>query len=323
MQKLHKRWQSEEEKLLEEWYGQNVTYKEIGKRLCRSEGAVREKIKSSREKGSGIGFPLRKMVPHPVTGKFVSILGKPIKVWDDFITYDCDNIMLTADWHIPYINIPLMETMINYARKLKIKTLAIIGDFLSLEVFSYWTSSKDSVPSFATELEILEKMLQIMFKWFEVIIIIPGNHERRFWSKLDGKDDFHSLMNYLCKNTPDKQHEKIILSYHSYVDIIDKISPYIWHLTHQKNYSKLDLVVPRGLANKISTKNIICAHTHHCCMGHADDGKRVIAEIGCMTEQKFFEYMMRVDTHSVGSWSPGFGILQKGKLNLISEGMGF
>jgi Icc-related predicted phosphoesterase len=316
------KWTPEECKVLESKLNMGKTNEEIGNLLGRSRGSVMNKIAWERKKGCLLNLPSRKVISSKVTGRFELVLGQATKIWTDFLQVNCKETIVTSDWHIPYINIDIVNRMLQTAKRMKIKTLVIAGDFLSLEVFAFWTQSRQHTPSFVKELSMCETILDMMLKWFEWIIILPGNHERRYWRALDGRDDFTHLMQYLTRKKVKESMKKIELSYYSYIEIKDGINPFKWRITHQKNYSKNDLAVPRQLSHKFSNVNILCAHTHHCCLGHAQDGNRIIGETGCMTDAKFFEYMMKDDTTS-GAWTPGFITIQNGQAIAHSGGMGF
>lgn len=317
-----RKWTPEECKILETEFKKGKTNEEIGNLLGRNKSSVFNKIAWERKNGHLLNLPPRKVIPNKVTGQFEIVLGQPTRIWTDFLQVKCSEMVIASDWHIPFINIKLVNRMMQTAKRMKIKTLVIPGDFLSLEVFAFWTQSRQNTPSFTKELSMCEEILDMMLRWFEWIIILPGNHERRFWHALDGRDDFTALMQYLTRKKVKESMKKIELSYYSYIEIKDGINPFKWRITHQKNYSKIDLAVPRQLSHKFSNVNILCAHTHHCCLGHAEDGKRIIGETGCMTEAKYFEYMMKDDTIS-GAWTPGFMTIQNGQAIAHSGGMGF
>lgn len=310
-----KKWTPEEIEKLKELLLKGTRNREIAKQLGRTYLSVKAKTLKLR-RTSALTIPKR----IGGSNSYEVIFNQQIPIWNDSLVFKTKDAMITCDWHLPYLNKEMFMRLLQKAKQLNIKKLFIIGDFVSLEVFSFWKNSAGKAPKFAVELEVSTQVIGKLFEWFTDIVILIGNHEIRYWNLLDGRDDFNTLFNWLCGKMFDEKNQKVTISYHGHCEI-DTGGKYNYRLTHQKNYSRVCLSIPRRLANKYSDQHLICSHTHNLGVGFADDGNRIIAEAGNMSSTKYFEYICRVDsTH--GAWVPGFLILKDGKLSIQSEMLG-
>jgi len=90
-----------------------------------------------------------------------------------------------------------------------------------------------------------------------------------------------------------------------------------WYVCHPANYSRIPLSTARVLAAKYNA-NIITAHSHHCAVGYATDGERVVAEIGGLFDRHKTAYLQRSTTFP--TWQTGYAFLEGGKLIVDSPG---
>ena len=63
--------------------------------------------------------------------------------------------------------------------------------------------------------------------------------------------------------------------------------------------------------------NVITAHSHHCAIGYATDGERVVAEAGGLFDRTQTAYLQRTTTHP--NWAQGFCLLKRDEPIIIDS----
>jgi len=287
------------------------TIPEISKIIGRSIKSVEKKYWRAYSRGAMANMN-RKAMRSPINGRYETVLGQQVRVWDDSVIINSDKFIVISDVHLPFAYMPIIEDMLSTAKQNKTDTLIVDGDLYSLEALSFFTQDISS-PGLVTELQSAERLLEIFYKQFKKIIIIPGNHEARYWKMMDGRDNLPKFVEFFLNRIREKHDIRMV--YHQYIDVIDKNTPYPWHITHQENASKYPCAVGRMMSRTITDKHIITSHTHRAGICPAEDGLRVVAEIGCMTHKKYHHYMMRKDNCG-GTWVPAYLIVQNGSAQL-------
>ena len=76
-----------------------------------------------------------------------------------------------------------------------------------------------------------------------------------------------------------------------------------FYVCHPANYNATPLASARKIANKVNM-NVITAHSHHCAIGFAEDGHKIVAEAGGLFNRKKTAYLKRSTTFP--TWTNGF-----------------
>ena len=110
---------------------------------------------------------------------------------DTKLEIETDSIMIMSDVHAPYYHAGMMAKAIEVARKKKIKTLLLNGDFMDCGTWS----SHGGVDSqdWDEELESATNLLEIFRQVFEECYWIKGNHENRFSRQTEFKGQMRHL----------------------------------------------------------------------------------------------------------------------------------
>jgi predicted phosphodiesterase len=108
-------------------------------------------------------------------------------------------ILVIGDLHIPFCDIRALLLILNYSKKIVIKTIIIIGDYQDLYSISKFESEKCREDDLEYELMQGREVLELIRKFFPTIDIIfmKGNHESRLESFLS-KGKNKSLFNLSC-----------------------------------------------------------------------------------------------------------------------------
>lgn len=104
-------------------------------------------------------------------------------------------VMITGDYHIPYLNNKVYNLMKNYAKQYQPDTFIINGDFLDMYSLSRFDRNPKRKTSFAQELEIGKIILKDLRKTIPntEIIMLAGNHEKRLTKYLWNNNELFDL----------------------------------------------------------------------------------------------------------------------------------
>jgi hypothetical protein len=234
---------------------------------------------------------------------------------DSPITLVDEDVMVTADWHIPIYNPWLVNGMIEKAVELDIRLLAIGGDFFNFDALSQY-DPKQQDAGLARETGEGAAVVRTLLEWFDTIYVIWGNHDARLHKALGYKAKFEHAMRYALGDLDKKELDRVEISNldHMYVNFTGQQNG-SWRLCHPATYSRVPLSTPRTLAAKFGC-NIICAHAHHAAIGFASDGVTQVAEIGGLFDQTKTAYLQRTTTFP--TWTPGYGWFQEGKFRMTT-----
>jgi predicted phosphodiesterase len=269
---------------------------DIADRLGVSEASIRRGFKSA-------GFE-RHMIP--TNSEFLIELDKPVTLQGD--------VMITADWHIPLYDPAYANEMIKVAREQELKTLIIGGDFFNFDALSRYEPKQEDA-GLERELDEGVRVMRTLQETFDRIIYIWGNHDARLHKALGMKIAFSSAMKNVFNALGRDEVTKIEFSNldHCWVET-EKGD---WYICHPDMYTRVPLSGARVLATKLNA-NVITAHSHHCAVGYAIDGQKVVAEIGGLFDRTVTSYLQRSTTFP--TWAQGFAFLKDGRLNVHSPG---
>lgn len=186
-------------------------------------------------------------------------------------------LKLTGSWtilgepHIPYYDASFVNNVFELSVAWGITNLLIPGDALDLSAFSVFLN-KPEAKIFKYEKSSAQKFFKAAHETFDRIVLIPGNHLRRFlkWSneQLDLEEDFKNILNI----------PELEISEYDYCIIND------WLVTHPRNASVIPGRIPVFLLRKFGGKHVAGGHGHLGGLVYGEDGKRLGCDIGCTVD---------------------------------------
>lgn len=224
------------------------------------------------------------------------------------------DMLVTSDWHVPLHDPKMVNAVINKAHEESISTLIIGGDYWDMTSYSHYPPHQREAP-FEIERETGIEIFDALLDTFDQIYMFWGNHDFRFLRGNDFRMSYVYGMKMLLEPLGDKL-DQIEFSELDYM-WLDQAKEY--RFSHQKNFSKIPLTVPRQLAQKHHC-SVITAHSHHCAMGVALDGENVIIEAGGLFDKNITEYVQKTTTHH--EWVQGFTMFKNGIPTLFSPAFG-
>jgi hypothetical protein len=232
-------------------------------------------------------------------------LDKPI-VLDPNVDY-----AITADWHIPLYDPEYANIFLEDARANGIRDLILAGDFFNFDALSAYEPKQESA-GLEIELAEAEMVMRVLSESFDRIYFLWGNHDARLHKALGFSIQFREAMKQVFGSLGQEVMEKITFTNLDHIWIGDD-----WYICHPGNYTRTPLSTARTLATKYNA-SVITAHSHHCAVGYAIDGERVVAEIGGLFDRHKTAYLQRSTTFP--TWAQGYCFLQGGKLRVHSPG---
>lgn len=221
--------------------------------------------------------------------------------------------VVTADYHIPLHDPGFVNVMIEYARQHKIKNLIIAGDYFNMDSFSSYLPHQ---PEAAWDIEHKDGnvVMKTLLKTFDEIDVIWGNHDFRLTKAIGFKHSFTECMKWALSSLTESEMSRVRFSDLDYMHYFP-METQAFRICHPKNFSSEPLTVPRKLAPKYDV-GIISAHSHHCAMGVASNGKDIILEPGGFFDKSRTEYIQKTSTYH--DWVQGFAAFKDGIAELIS-----
>lgn len=205
---------------------------------------------------------------------------------------------VAGDFHIPLHDLSLVEKMVSVSMKMNSKQLIIAGDFFNFDAFSWYITEKTYFPG--EEIDYGEKLLDWMVQWYDLILVLMGNHEKRLYRrKLDKEIDWERVTRMFTKHE-----DKIIFSKYGYCVLDD-----VWRITHPKNYRQ----IPTRVANELAFRhrqNILNFHGHTLSITHDKSGRYLIADGGGMFDESKIEYRM-IEDSTYPAWYRGFWVIDE------------
>jgi hypothetical protein len=274
----------------------------IARRFGVSESTVRRGLASIEYK--------RNVVPEDVgelEERFNIQLDKPLE--------HNGNIMLTADWHIPLYDPAYVNRMLKTARAESLDTLCIAGDFFNFDALSQYDPKQEDA---GLERELREgvAVMRVLLETFDTIYYLWGNHDARMHRALGYALQFKLAMKMVFGSLGTEAMDRIVFTNLDHM-WVEGHGEYPWYVCHPKSYARTPLNGARQLAVKHNA-NVACAHSHHCAVGYAVDGHRVVAELGGLFDRSKTAYLQR--STSFPNWQQGYGWLKNGQLYMSSPG---
>lgn len=238
--------------------------------------------------------------------RFTVDLDKPLTIEGD--------VMVTADWHIPLFDVDYTNVMLDVAAAQGLKTLIVAGDFFNMDSLSRFEDKQENA---GLERELNEgiDVMRVVLQNFDRVVYVWGNHDARLHKSLGLKLQFKNAMRLVFDALEGDELGKIEFTNLDHVWVTSNDED--WYICHPASYTRIPLTTARVLATKLNA-NVITAHSHHCAVGYAIDGERVVAEIGGLFDASKTSYLQRTTTFP--TWSQGFAYLEGGKLRVHSPG---
>lgn len=214
------------------------------------------------------------------------------------ITITSNNIFVTSDWHIPFVNTDLVEHLLWAAKEYGVEDLAISGDLWDCDNLSHYTKLTNTM-TFDDECKEVGKVLTTLTHHFKRIYISRGNHEKRWLDILGGRTTIRLLYN--MSGVPGGY--EITLDDHMHLVQQGET----WLLCHPRNYRQTPLSVVRDLA-AIHQMHVIGGHGHQFSQGVDRSGKYLVCDGGGMFDKEALDYLRETTTHP--ETRPGFYLLQ-------------
>lgn len=216
------------------------------------------------------------------------------------ITVYSDNIIVSCDWHIPFVDNEMVALLLEIADEYEVNDLAIIGDFFDCDNLSKFTKLTN-LYSFDEECDLVGQYLRMLVDRFPGVYICRGNHEKRWIDILGGCTSIDSLFAL----------SKVTNGYRLTLDdnINLKQNDDTWLLCHPKNYRMTPLSVVRDLA-AIHGCNVLGAHGHQLAQGKDRSGRYHCLDGGGLFDKYALDYLRETTTHP--ETIPGFYLIQDG-----------
>lgn len=219
------------------------------------------------------------------------------------------NAVVTADYHIPCVDIDMVKYAIEKGKEYNIKQLFIAGDFFNFDVLSYYTAKlggSDTTIKMRDELKMGKEIMQSLSTQFDRIVYSIGNHENRWSKAVRNAFTFEMVTDWLKQGNL-----KFLNSFFFYLDDIRVI--------HPKSYSQVKLSVAMRMCDKFQCP-VINAHGHFSSTGFSRSGYQAV-DLGVMCDWERIEYMTKADT-THPRWNPAFVVYHDKQIYNYAKGYG-
>ncbi len=285
-QKEQRNWTPEEDAVLRSLYCKGYRVEDIAKQLNRTEKGV-------YHRASTLGL-----------SRFREIADEEGTRLPKALSGLHGNFAVTSDWHIPYFDTQLSDSLLNVCAKKKVRKLIIAGDLLNLDAVSTFLSRNYDINE---ELRQAERILQVLSEQFAEVYVIPGNHDFRLARKLEVPISFEYVLRMFCNA------RNVATTEYDFVELTSGEKR--WRVCHPKNYSQIKGRIAYRLAGKYEC-NVVSAHGHFFGMVVSESGKYLCVDSGGMFDKGKIDYFWRTTTYP--DWNQGFVLLIDGIPELYS-----
>ena len=238
--------------------------------------------------------------------------GIAIPVFTGQLNLDLNKVMVWNDLHGSKIDADLLARTESVRRYYGIKHLIIGGDLADNEVMNkHRPFTKRFIANAAPEIKIVGEILDFAADYYDVIYVMPGNHD--YWAivQTEGAFGFSDLIRMAYNS--DKVRRKVVPT--DYDRLTVKNADRLWTIAHQDAYNQAPLVVAQKLSEQFET-DIYTTH-QHISAGPvwSKNGKHLLMDVGGLHDPKKFAYaQMRTRIHR--TQQQGFAVLVDGKPEL-------
>ena len=232
------------------------------------------------------------------------------------ITITAESLVVTSDWHIPYVDQKLFKKVLNTPAKTGVYNLAITGDLFDADSYSRFTPMAPTC-SFKDECDNVKSALEQLLGEYDTLYICRGNHEKRIVDMNFGKFQMKELIGMcipdgMSKNEFDKG-VKVTNDDHLHAVIGERK----WLLSHPRNFRIINLSVARDLASRYQCSQIV-AHGHQLAQGWDRSGTFRLIDGGGLFDKNQLAYLR--ETTCYPETKNGFVILNEDDKVDILEG---
>lgn len=213
--------------------------------------------------------------------------------------------VIAGDIHVVTTEQSLIRSIAQMGDKYQVPNVIIAGDLFNMDLFSAYTPSGYET-SYAKEEEAARKIFKYLLGTFDSLYYMKGNHDDRFFRKLNGQSSMESLARSI---TPGASQDRVFTTERNYMDVYTPTGK--WRVVHQYQYSRDKLKVGRRLAAKYQC-HIITHHQHHCAVGMSDDNRFTVVDNGCLAQGGKVAYK-ELYINDMADWNTGFGVLKDGR----------
>lgn len=220
--------------------------------------------------------------------------------------------MVTADWHIPLYDPAVVNSCVLKAREVGLSTLIIAGDFFNFDALSQY-DPKQTDAGLEREWKEGLAVMRVLLETFENIVYVWGNHDARMHKALGHKMRFAEAMKLTFGLLGQELLDRI--QFTNLDHVILESGGQKFYICHPANYTSVPLSSARKIANKVNM-NVITAHSHHCAVGLAEDGEKIVIEAGGLHDRTKTAYLKRTTTFP--TWAQGYVWIVDGTPNVYS-----
>jgi len=216
---------------------------------------------------------------------------------------------VTADWHIPIYDPEYVNTFIEDARERGANKLVVAGDFFNFDALSAYAPKQEEA-GLKTELEEASLVMRALLESFQQVYYLWGNHDARLHKALGFTIQFREAMKMVFGTLGDEALKRVRFTNLDHIWIGEEGEDR-WYICHPGSYTRIPLSTARALATKYNA-SVATAHSHHCALGYAIDGDKVVWEVGGLFDKDKTAYLQRSTTFP--TWTQGYGFIESGKL---------
>jgi len=215
--------------------------------------------------------------------------------------------LILGDLEIPDHDADVLVLAVKIAKKLKIKRLILNGDLLALDGFSKFMPMLPRTQGTGSEIKVAERVCDALFRPFDEIDVLTGNHCRRPQWGTNGELTLADLLAHAFQQAEITPFSRIHLT----------SGEAEWLVAHPDNYSRIPGAVAREVA-EIEHKNVVCAHTHHLSLSIDKSGHYACMDGGhCRDPRRTLYKVAKVNRYPM--WAAGFTVIKNGKPYLFSK----
>jgi hypothetical protein len=233
------------------------------------------------------------------------------------LTLDIDTWLYASDLHVPIHNREYIGRLMDVAARRKIKTLIIGGDLFDMGSLSDHPKEVREA-SYKVTKQITGDLLMLLGDCFERIVILPGNHDRRYWKRLQEPISFDDLIwAALAGRTPKAE---IVVTNYDYLYIGEE-GVKGWVVGHPRYFSTIPAKGGAEVA-MIQHRNVCGAHNHVIGMMQSKCGRYWSVDPGHMSAAELTPYKMQSNGLSkYPAWRNGFLLVEGGRPRLMADGL--
>ena len=229
------------------------------------------------------------------------------------ITIVAESLVVSSDWHVPYVDEELFGKLLSVPEETGIKRLAITGDLFDADSYSRFTPMAPTV-SFRDECDNVRNRLEYALYEYDTIYICRGNHEKRVIDMNMGKFQMKELIDMCIPDDMSKREfdERVKVTNDDHIHAT--IAGRVWLFSHPRNFRIINLSVARDLASRYQCSQIV-AHGHQLAQGFDRSGRHRLIDGGGLFDKNQLAYLR--ETTCYPETKNGFVILNGDNVRIM------